>query len=101
MSETSEPPDFDTMAQEAMIPFDTVLDTPNDVVWYEAVKRGIVEQLRQVWNARDAADADLRKAVETVLDQFTQDEAQGYHSRDRQYAIEVLGRALQLVKRDA
>jgi hypothetical protein len=45
-----------------------------------------------------APDSDgkcpLRWAVETVLETFRKDEAQGYRSRDRQYAISILGKAL-------
>jgi hypothetical protein len=37
----------------------------------------------------------LRWAVETVLKTFRADEAQGYRSRDRQYAIDILGKALE------
>jgi hypothetical protein len=36
----------------------------------------------------------LRKAVVTVIATFSQDEVQGYHSRDRRYAIEVLANGL-------
>lgn len=36
----------------------------------------------------------LREAIETVLNTFEADEAQGYRSRDRQYAIEILRLAL-------
>lgn len=91
-----ESPDFDTMAVEALLST-TALLKPDDVVWYVTVKNKIAEQLRLVWNARGAADLKLRTAVETVLEKFTRDEAQGYHSRDRQYAIEILGRALDAV----
>jgi hypothetical protein len=36
----------------------------------------------------------LLVAVRTVYDKFLEDERQGYRSRDRQYAIEILGRVL-------
>jgi hypothetical protein len=32
--------------------------------------------------------------METVLNTFKRDEAQGYRSRDRQFAIEILSKAL-------
>jgi hypothetical protein len=38
--------------------------------------------------------------VQTVYDTFVNDEAQGYRSRDRQFAIDLLGRALKAIKRD-
>jgi len=36
----------------------------------------------------------LREAAQCVLDTFSKDEAQGYRSKDRQFAISVLGSAL-------
>jgi hypothetical protein len=33
----------------------------------------------------------LEKAARTVLETFQKDEAQGYRSRERQYAIDMLG----------
>lgn len=36
----------------------------------------------------------MKAAVETVIGKFKQDQAQGYRSKDRTYAIEVLGAAL-------
>lgn len=40
------------------------------------------------------AAAPLRDAVQYVVDKFKQDEAQGYHTKDRQFAIEILDKAL-------
>jgi hypothetical protein len=41
------------------------------------------------------ADYDvLRQAVRFVLDKFKEDEADGYRSMDRQFAIEILQKAL-------
>lgn len=37
---------------------------------------------------------DLIAAVKTVLETFEKDEAQGFRSRDRQYAITILRAAL-------
>lgn len=58
-------------------------------------------QVRQLEDLRmqDARERDrlrsevnrLRFAITTVLDTFKKDEADGYRSRDRQHAIEVLG----------
>lgn len=36
----------------------------------------------------------LRRALEHVVETFKRDEAQGYRSRDRQFAIEILEGAL-------
>lgn len=36
----------------------------------------------------------LRDAAQTVFDTFSRDEAQGFRSKDRQFAIEILGAAL-------
>jgi hypothetical protein len=36
----------------------------------------------------------LRDAVQYVLDKFKKDEAQGYHTKDRQFAIEILDKTL-------
>jgi len=38
----------------------------------------------------------LRWAVETVLKTFRADEAAGYRSKDRQYAISMLGKAIEM-----
>lgn len=38
--------------------------------------------------------AQMQKAIELVVSTFEKDEAQGYRSRDRQFAIEVLKTAL-------
>jgi hypothetical protein len=39
-------------------------------------------------------DGDLRQAVKRILDDFTRQEQGEYHSRDRCFAIEVLGHAI-------
>ena len=85
-------PDFDQIALRIVehIIGEPEFDQPTLILEVHA----IAEQLRLVWNARGAADQELRTAAETVVQRFTADEAQGYRSRDRQYAIEVLGRAL-------
>ncbi len=49
---------------------------------------GHAEQLRA---AADALER-LEQAVETVVSTFERDEAQGYRSRDRQFAIDLLRR---------
>jgi hypothetical protein len=36
----------------------------------------------------------LQQAVKAVVETFSRDEAQGFRSRDRQFAIEILGAAL-------
>jgi hypothetical protein len=36
----------------------------------------------------------LREAAKLVFDKFVRDEADGYRSRDRQFAIDILGRVL-------
>ena len=50
--------------------------------------------LRQEFSARAyAAEAKvrrLREGIAAVVDTFARDEAQGYRSKDRQFAIEVL-----------
>ncbi len=51
----NETPDFDTMAVEALTDI-CEINTPNGVVWYHALKATIADHLRQVWNARGAAD---------------------------------------------
>lgn len=66
-------------------------------------KAEAVNPLNQIWvsarkllaliTAAEERDS-LRAAVETVLKNFQASEAQGYHSRDRQYAIEMLTKAL-------
>lgn len=38
---------------------------------------------------------NLRGAAQTVYDTFVKDEAAGYRSRDRQFAIDLLGKGLQ------
>jgi hypothetical protein len=45
----------------------------------------------------DAALQRLREWVTVVHDRFVASEAQGYRSRDRQYAIDMLGKALEVV----
>lgn len=42
----------------------------------------------------DRPTETLLRAVRTVYDTFVRDEAQGYRSKDRQFAIDVLGPAL-------
>jgi hypothetical protein len=37
---------------------------------------------------------ELREAVEYVVDKFKKDEAQDYHTKDREFAITILGKAL-------
>jgi hypothetical protein len=80
----------------------------------EAAERRVqaVEQEREKWEARfaeqhrawdaeneqrhDAEEANqtLRAALEYVVTKFEKDEAAGYRSRDRQFAIEILRAAL-------
>lgn len=42
----------------------------------------------------DQNSFSVRWAAQTVLETFSKDEAQGYRSRDRQYAISILKKAL-------
>jgi hypothetical protein len=59
--------------------------------------RAAIEQLRVESLRADRAEAQmaaLREALTMVVDSFKVDEAAGYRSRDRQYAIEILGHAL-------
>lgn len=64
----------------------------------EAELRGLVRDLTTVLEKRNAEIERLREievAARTVLDTFKQSEAQGYRSRDRQYAIEILNSAFE------
>jgi hypothetical protein len=36
----------------------------------------------------------MREAIEYVMTKFEQDEAQGYHTKDREFAITILRKAL-------
>jgi hypothetical protein len=51
-----------------------------------------VEEARERDRLRSEGNR-LRKAIETVLTTFEKDEEQGYHSRDRKYAITILRQA--------
>jgi hypothetical protein len=55
---------------------------------------GVLDQLRQHLRQAEADRAALQTAAETILTTFTNDEAQGYRSRDRQFAIELLSAVL-------
>lgn len=83
-----ESPDFDTMAVEALIST-TKLTTPDDVVWYDAVKRGIIKQLREVWNARGAAD---RATIDASLASQMGATASGPYVKNLDRAIRTLDR---------
>ena len=41
---------------------------------------------------------ELENAIKLVIDTFARDEEQGYRSRDKRFAIEILGKALGPVK---
>lgn len=50
-------------------------------------------ELDELYAGRDAMKAriaELEQTITVVLENFEKSEAQGYRSRDRQYAIEIL-----------
>lgn len=57
----------------------------------------------KVADERSAENVKLRKLAEmarTVLDTFREDEAQGYRSKDRQFAIELLAKGFEIAALD-
>lgn len=72
-----------------------------DTASYDAVERdafkagaAALEAQAQQAEARATPREGLLGAARRVVDTFTRDEAQGYRSKDRQFAIEVLSAAL-------
>lgn len=57
-------------------------------------ERDDAREQRRRWHEASVADraesARLRAKINTVLETFERDEAQGYHSKDRQFAISIL-----------
>jgi hypothetical protein len=66
----------------------TALETEN-----ERLRAAEREAFQKYVDANEAL-IELKTAVEAVLNTFETDEAQGYRSRDRQYAISILRLAL-------
>lgn len=64
----------------------------NDMGW-EAVANLRLRRLEQV-NAENERLRQVEAMARYVLEKFQKDEAQGYRSRDRQFAIEMLGKFL-------
>lgn len=62
----------------------------------EIHKRRTEAEAAKAWNTRaiPAPDARVREAAEYVLANFKKSEADGYRSRDRQFAIAILDKAL-------
>ena len=75
----------------------TALDEPEDY-WRGACDacNNIIEALPLAPAVPSPADPqpEVRTAAQFVVDTFSRDEAQGYRSKDRQFAIEILGKAL-------
>jgi hypothetical protein len=55
-----------------------------------------VDRLRAASSPAPLDESPLRKMVEYVLQRFEKDEADGYRSKDRQFAIDVLRKGLEL-----
>ena len=54
-----------------------------------------IQALRRQVSALTAERERLRSAIRLVVDAFAQDEAQGYRSRSRQFALDILARQIQ------
>lgn len=61
--------------------------------WQEATML-LIAKVDSLYRADTASLSVLRGTLEKVLTTFQRDEAQGYHSRDRQFAIAILSTAL-------
>lgn len=64
--------------------------------WRQFQKKAIYLDGADAIVALLAAQQDgVREAAQHVLDTFRKDEAQGYRSKDRQFAIAILGKAFE------
>jgi len=63
--------------------------------YHECDSRDFCDNARDELTAAQIEGGRLRKAIEFVLDTFEKSEAHGYRSRDRQFAISILRKALE------
>jgi len=57
-----EPPDFDQIAREILLDCPLEVGVPETVV--EWARNAVIERLREVWNARGAADIEAVKGAD-------------------------------------